>query len=26
MDIEEKMKNLSIFLDKYKDLKESNHD
>ncbi|QWH16435.1 PadR family transcriptional regulator [Bacillus mycoides] len=26
MDIEEKMKNLSFFLDKYKDLKESNHD
>ncbi|KFM99993.1 PadR family transcriptional regulator [Bacillus clarus] len=26
MDIEEKMKNLSFFLDKYKDWKESNHD
>jgi len=26
MDIEEKMKNLSFFLDKYKDLKESDHD
>lgn len=26
MDIEEKMKNLSFFIDKYKDLKESNHD
>lgn len=26
IDIEEKIKNLSFFLDKYKDWKESNHD
>lgn len=26
IDIEEKMKNLSFFLNKYKELKESNHD